>query len=518
MFQKPIQIQWLFFTLISALFITLMNYHFFEQIYQQLDSDSSLALKASFVIIYFGLLTSIFALLFVPYLTKFLMILLLWIVCLTVYFMSAYGVVIDKDMFVNVSKTDSVEAFSLISPSLLLFVALFGLLPTLLIIKVRIVYFMGSWKKTLIIRLATFLLSLLMAASLFYAYSQTIIPFFRNHRFLRAHETPVHQIYSLVKYIKQEILSAREFELIATDATLAPSNQKRLMIFVVGETARAANYSLQGYQLNETNAYTQKDSVVFFSDFSSCGTSTAISVPCMFSDLTRESFSYSTYYRENALDILQKLGVNVVWLDNNTSACQGVCKNLENVKLFKEPYDEVLLEAILEPLKELKEQNLIVLHLQGSHGPTYFQRYPDLFKRFTPTCDTNELQKCTQEELTNTYDNTLLYTDFILHSLIEILKTLREEYEVSLIYVSDHGESLGENGIYLHGMPYFMAPKEQTHVPFIFFSENAELMEMAQNRKDLPLSHDIIFSTLLGYFGVQSAVYKAKDDLFGEEK
>ena len=290
------------------------------------------------------------------------------------------------------------------------------------------------------------------------------------------------------------------------------------MIFVVGETARAANYSLQGYQLNETNAYTQKDTVVFFSDFSSCGTSTAISVPCMFSDLTRESFSYSTYYRENALDILQKLGVNVVWLDNNTSACQGVCKNLENVKLFKEPYDEVLLEAILEPLKELKEQNLIVLHLQGSHGPTYFQRYPDSFKRFTPTCDTNELQKCTQEELTNTYDNTLLYTDFILHSLIEILKTLREEYEVSLIYVSDHGESLGENGIYLHGMPYFMAPKEQTHVPFIFFSENAELMEMAQNRKDLPLSHDIIFSTLLGYFGVQSAVYKAKDDLFGKEK
>ena len=247
MFQKPIQIQWLFFTLISALFITVMNYHFFEQIYQQLDSDSSLALKASFVIIYFGLLTSIFALLFVPYLTKFLMILLLWIVCLTAYFMSAYGVVIDKDMFVNVSKTDSVEAFSLISPSLLLFVALFGLLPTLLIIKVRIVYFMGSWKKTLIIRIATFLLSLLMAASLFYAYSQTIIPFFRNHRFLRAHETPVHQIYSLVKYIKQEVLLAREFELIATDATLAPSNQKRLRICVVGETARAANYSLQGY-------------------------------------------------------------------------------------------------------------------------------------------------------------------------------------------------------------------------------------------------------------------------------
>ena len=306
--------------------------------------------------------------------------------------------------------------------------------------------------------------------------------------------------------------------MIPTAPPFAPRNQKRLMIFVVGETARAANYSFQGYNVNDTNAYLKQDSVVYFSDFSSCGTSTAISVPCIFSDLKRHNFSYSTYYRENVLDILQKLGVNVVWLDNNTSACQGVCKNLEKVKLFKEPYDEVLLEAILEPLKELKEQNLIVLHLQGSHGPTYFQRYPDSFKRFTPTCDTNELQKCNEEELTNTYDNTLLYTDFLLHSLIEILKKFHEEYEVSLIYVSDHGESLGENGIYLHGMPYFMAPKEQTHVPFIFFSENTELMELARKRKDLPFSHDILFSTLLGYFGVQSEVYRAEDDLFRGEK
>ncbi len=517
MFQKQIRIPWLYFTLLGALFITIMNYHFFGQIYQQLDSDSSFMLKASFFIIYFGLLTSIFALVFVPYLTKVLILFLLWIVCLTAYFMSAYGVVIDKDMFVNVLRTDTTEAFSLLSPSLLLFVALLGVLPTLLILKVRIVYFMGRWKKTLVVRIATFLLSLIMAGSLFYAYSQTIIPFFRNHRFLRAYETPVHQIYSVIKYIKQEVLPAREFELIATDATLAPSDKKRLLIFVVGETARAENYSFAGYTLNETNAYTQKDSVVFFGDFSSCGTSTAISVPCMFSDLKRENFSYATYYRENVLDILHKLGVNVVWIDNNTSGCQGVCKNLEKVKLFKEPYDEVLLNAIAEPLKELKDQNLIVLHLQGSHGPTYFQRYPDSFKRFTPTCDTNELQKCTKEQLTNTYDNTILYTDFLLHSLIKLLQD-EQEYEGTLIYVSDHGESLGENGIYLHGMPYFLAPKEQIHVPFIFFSENAELMEIAQMRKDLPLSHDIIFSTLLGFFGVESAVYQKQDDLFRREK
>ncbi len=509
---KKLSISWLSFTLLGAAFITCLNYHFFGQIYQLLDSDASFVLKASFVIIYFGLVTMLFTLTFLPYLTKPLMLILLWIVCLSAYFMSHYGVVIDKDMLVNVSKTDSIEAFSLISPSLLLFVAIFGVLPTLLILKVRIEYFNGSWKKTFGIRIATFLLCFGVAGGLFYAQSQTLIPFFRNHNFLRSHETPAHQIYSLIKYIKQEVLPAREFEYIANDATLPPSDKKKLLIFVVGETARAANYSLQGYSVNDTNAYTKQHSIVYFSNFSSCGTSTAISVPCMFSDLKRENFSYATYYRENSLDILYKLGVNVVWIDNNTSGCQGVCKKLEKVKLFKEPYDEILLTEISEALKDLKDQNLIVLHLQGSHGPTYFQRYPDTFKRFIPTCDTNELQKCTEEQLVNTYDNTILYTDFLLHSLIKILED-DQEYEGSLIYVSDHGESLGENGIYLHGLPYFMAPKEQIHVPFIFFSEDLELLELAQARKDLPFSHDNIFSTLLGYFGVQTEVYKKEDDL-----
>ncbi|MDE5591639.1 MAG: sulfatase-like hydrolase/transferase, partial [Helicobacter sp.] len=313
---------------------------------------------------------------------------------------------------------------------------------------------------------------------------------------------------------KKEVLPSREFEIIADDAILdEPISKKQLMVLVIGETARAANYSLQGYTLNNTNAYTSKESIVYFNSFYSCGTSTAVSVPCMFSDLKKNNFSYSTYYRENVLDILHKVGVNVVWLDNNTGGCQGVCKNLEQVRILRESYDEVLLGEFLEALKTLKQQNLIVLHLQGSHGPTYYQRYPSEFRRFTPTCETNELQKCTQEELVNTYDNTLLYTDFILHSLIKILQE-EQEYEASLIYVSDHGESLGENGIYLHGIPYWMAPKEQTHVPFIFFSENDELMDIARSRKDSTLSHDIFFSTLLGYFGIKSRVYKKEDDLF----
>lgn len=210
------------------------------------------------------------------------------------------------------------------------------------------------------------------------------------------------QIYSAVLYTKQS-LPQKEFEMIAKDATLKPDSKRKLMIFVVGETARAANYSLGGYSINDTNIYTKEEAITYFNNFYSCGTSTAISVPCMFSDLSKENFSKSANYRENALEILQKVGVNVLWIGNNSGGCQGVCKNLEKVKTLKSPYDEALLPEVLEQLKNLEEQNLIVVHLQGSHGPTYYQRYPDTFKRFLPTCDTNELQKCTQEELRNTY-------------------------------------------------------------------------------------------------------------------
>ncbi|TLD85509.1 phosphoethanolamine--lipid A transferase [Helicobacter sp. MIT 05-5294] len=516
LFAPKITLSWLHFVLLSAFFFTCMNFNFFIQIYQNLDSDSSLALKLSFPVIYFALAISVLSApppltLFLKInLYKILLIPLIWISCLSAYFMFFYGVIIDRDMIDNVLKTDTQEVFDLLSPSLLIFIFLFGILPTLLIIKTHIIY-PKTLKWRFLLPLLTFLGGLVFAVGIFYSQSQTLIPFFRNHIFLRVYETPTRQIYSAVLCVKQS-LPQKEFEEIAKDATLRQDSKRKLMVFVLGETARAANYSLGGYSINDTNIYTKEKSIAYFDNFYSCGTSTAISVPCMFSDLSKENFSKSAHYRENALDILQKVGVNVIWLGNNSGGCQGVCKNLEKVKSLKSPYDENLLLEVSEQLKSLKEQNLIIVHLQGSHGPLYYQRYPDAFKRFLPTCDTNELQKCSQEELRNTYDNTILYTDFIVKSLIDMLEEI-PEYETSLIYLSDHGESLGENGIYLHGMPYFIAPKEQIHIPFIFFSSNPALMQIAQSRKSLPLSQDNIFSTLLGYFGVESDVYQVRDDL-----
>lgn len=171
-----------------------------------------------------------------------------------------------------------------------------------------------------------------------------------------------------------------------------------------------------------------------------------------------------------------------------------------------------LLAPFKEKLNHLSDQNILVLHLQGSHGPTYYKRYPSEFKKFTPTCDTNELSKCDNEALINTYDNTLLYTDYLLSEIIKLLKE-QKSYESSLFYLSDHGESLGENDIYLHGMPYAIAPSYQTRIPAIFWSNDEKLMNLAKEHKGLKLSQDNLFSTLLGYFDVKTSVYEPEYDL-----
>jgi lipid A ethanolaminephosphotransferase len=159
---------------------------------------------------------------------------------------------------------------------------------------------------------------------------------------------------------------------------------------------------------------------------------------------------------------------------------------------------------------------LIVLHQMGSHGPAYFKRYPAEFRAFTPTCETNQLDSCTQEEISNTYDNTILYTDYFLSRVIDLLRANDGGFETALLYVSDHGESLGESGVYLHGLPYLIAPDAQIRVPLVaWFGRNYDDVDRAALRqlRDRPLSHDNIFHTMLGLFEAGSEVYDPKQDL-----
>lgn len=123
------------------------------------------------------------------------------------------------------------------------------------------------------------------------------------------------------------------------------------------------------------------------------------------------------------------------------AAAKACVIRLQERYLFAENYDGLLIDKAKEILKNQNPNLLLILHLQGSHGPSYFKRYPKKFERFLPTCKTNNLSQCSQDSIFNTYDNTLLYTDFLLQSLIHTLNNLQSSHKVALLYLSDHGKA-----------------------------------------------------------------------------
>ncbi|ECI2564323.1 phosphoethanolamine transferase EptA, partial [Salmonella enterica] len=295
------------------------------------------------------------------------------------------------------------------------------------------------------------------------------------------------------------------------------------------ETSRGDDFSLGGYP-RDTNPRLAKDDVIYFPHTTSCGTATAISVPCMFSDMPRKHYDEElAHHQEGLLDIIQRAGINVLWNDND-GGCKGACDrvphqnvtelNLPGQCIDGECYDEVLFHGLEDYIDHLKGDGVIVLHTIGSHGPTYYNRYPPQFKKFTPTCDTNEIQNCSQQQLINTYDNTVLYVDYIVDKAINLLKSHQDKFTTSLVYLSDHGESLGENGVYLHGLPYSIAPDTQKHVPMLIwlskdYQQRYQVDQACLQKRasTLDYSQDNLFSTMLGLTGVQTTYYQAADDI-----
>lgn len=468
-----------------------------------------------FAIVFILVFASIFCILFVPFLLKPIIIILILASGISAYFMQAYGVIIDKNMLLNVLHTDTKEAFSYFSTGLVFWIIITTILPCVYVAFVKINY--GSFKNELKLRAKIISFSIVAIAIIFSLTSKIFIPFFREHSNLRTALLPYYPIYSAIKLAKSITQKPLPFTYVADDAVLA-DNKKKILVLIVGETQRSRNYSLNGYTKNDTNKFTKQKGVVSFTNFYSCGTATETSVPCLFSDLKRENFSNrEAKARENLVDIINKLGIKTYFFGNNSGGCKGVCDNLDQNHTSDhraEGFDEVIFDEAKKVIKDANSTTFIVLHLQGSHGPIYYKGYPSKFKEFTPTCDTAELNKCTPEEIANTYDNTILYEDYLQSELINALEARKDEFEVTMFFFSDHGESLGENGIYLHGLPYSIAPDEQKHIPAIIFSSDSELLKRLKTRKDESLSHDFIFSSVLGYFGIKTKAYEPEFDIF----
>ncbi|MSN96259.1 phosphoethanolamine--lipid A transferase [Campylobacter sp. FMV-PI01] len=503
------KISWGKFLILNSLFITILNYNFFSYIF---NHSNNLFINLSICVIYFSIISAIFSLLLIPYISKFISILFVIITCISSYFMYKYGVVIDSEMIRNTIETDTKEAFSYINLSFIFYILFFGILPTFFVYFAKIDYI--NFKKHIIFKFIYFICFLGIAFAIFLPQTKTLIPFFREHSYIRMLNLPFYPIYSAIKFTKQKYYK-KAFTQISLDANLTQSDENKLMILVVGETARAKNYSLGGYLVNDTNFYTKNiENLVYFPDTYSCGTSTAISLPCMFSKSTRDEFKKDEF-SENVLDVLKRVGVNVSWFGNNSGGCKGVCDRLNDPKIYNLEFDGQMFDDIDKKMQNLSQNELIVVHLQGSHGPTYYQRYPKEFKKFTPTCDTSDLATCSFESINNTYDNSLLYTDFLINELInKLINASYANTKSVLIYLSDHGESLGENGIYLHGAPYFIAPNEQKHIPMIIYSNNDEIYKNLLNKVSKTHSQDEIFSSLLGFFNVKTKDYTPSLDIF----
>ncbi len=513
--------------LLSALFFIIVgNQAFFKNVisvYPPSQNDGPFLL--SLALVFFGANVLLLSLLCFRYTLKPILIFLLIASAFSSYFMDSYNIVIDKSMIQNVLQTDIHESLDLFSIKLVLYVLLLGVLPSVLLYRTHIHY--QPFRQELLSRLKLVGTTLSIMVLLIMIFSNAYASFIREHKQLRYYANPSYYLYSIGKVINshsnlKNVVAAP----LDVNAHIPDSDaEKELIILVVGETARADHFSLNGYH-RETNPELNKEKVYSYRNFWSCGTSTAVSVPCMFSHYDESEFDVDKEATtENVLDVLKHADTNVLWLDNNSDS-KGVAKRLEYVS-YKSPdqnplcdeecRDEGMLSKAQHYIQKHPEGDiLIVLHQMGNHGPAYYKRYPSEFEKFTPVCKTNQLSECSDEEIRNAYDNAILYTDHFLAKVIELLKPYDGNgYETAMLYLSDHGESLGENNLYLHGLPNLLAPDEQRHIPAILwvgeYFDEIDTQHLA-SRLDQRYSHDQLFHTLLGLLEVESDLYQVEND------
>ena len=455
------------------------------------------------------------------------------------YFMMSYGVVIDKTMMLNIVQTDIRETRDLLNWRLLVTVLVLGALPIYGLWRQPVRY--ASAGRQLATNLGLFTTALLGFVLVLMVFFQSIAPVMHTHTHVRYLINPLNSFYALGQLAAKPFQNDSSVLLpLGQDAKLGAQyvgqDKPPLLLLVLGETARSGNFGVNGYA-RDTTPQLAAENIASQRNAWSCGTSTATSLPCMFSNAGRAGYSGRAENTEGMLDVLQHAGLAVLWVDNQ-SGCKGVCDRVHSARSVDathptqpelcpggECFDEVMLQGLDQRIAALPAEQrakgvVVVLHQIGSHGPAYAQRSPAAFKRFKPECTNNALQSCTASEVVNVYDNSIAYTDHLLGLAIGWLKTQQTHSTPALMYVADHGESLGENNLYLHGMPYSIAPDVQKHVPWITwlspgFEQRSRITTAClQKRLDTAISHDNYFHSVLGLMNVSTDVYRDTLDIY----
>lgn len=523
--------------LVSLYFTLILNYPFYVTVlkinpFQGKLEDYFLLTVPFFV---FFVLNAAFQILALPFLHRIIMPFLLITGAAISYQELFFGIYFDDDQLNNVLQSNIAESSRMLTLPYLVWIFCLGIIPAIFYTRTKVQY--KAWYKEIGIRFVMIGVSALAVLSIGKFYYKDYVAFGRNNKEIANLIIPSDLIGAGIKLGKKAYLNSIPFTPIGQNTEQAkPDNFRHVTILVVRETTRAQNWGLNGYARQTTPQLAAWNDVINFPNTTSCGTATAISVPCMFSRYTREEYNAThASHESNLLDILQTAGVNVLWRDND-AGCKGVCDRVPNQDMTAlnlpeychngECLDEILLKDLESELTKTEKDTVIVLHTIGSHGPTYNERYAKAFEKFTPICDTNEIQKCSNEQLVNTYDNGILYIDNLLNKVIKQLEQ-HPEWESTLLYVSDHGESLGEDGIYLHAAPYAIAPVYQTRVPMIMWfspmwvkNEGVDMQCVRNNAQKLPSSQDNLFHTVFGMLdlNLHNEIYKPELDILAQCK
>ncbi|POA17415.1 phosphoethanolamine transferase [Pseudomonas sp. FW300-N1A1] len=530
---KAVRPEWV--TLIaSAFFLAGFNSVLWQHLFQITANDAQgIGMRVAFgVMILCGFNIVLTLLAFRP-VFKPLLMLMFMVSASVAYFMSQYGVLMDAGMLRNLAETNATEVRDLLSLKLLGYNLLLGVLPSWLLWKTPISY--RRWHRELFGKVLVGVASAAVIGGVALVNYQGLSSLFRNHHELRLMLVPSNYIGASMGYLREQVKSAHQpFAKLGEDAQRDPAwgrhARKSLTVLVVGESARAENFGVLGYERNTTPKLAHEAGLIAFTDVHSCGTETAVSVPCMFSNMGRKDYDASKAKNEEGLlDVLKHAGLDVIWRDNQ-SGCKGTCDRVtvDDVSNLKDPVlcannecrDEILLQGFQHFIDTLDKDTVLVLHQMGSHGPEYFKRYPKEYEHFTPVCESNALNNCSRESIVNGYDNTLVYTDYVLSTLIDLLRSNQDKVDTAMLYLSDHGESLGEYNLFLHGTPYMLAPDQQKHVAMLaWFSDSYQKSfsvdtHCLQLSRDKPLSQDNLFHSILGLLEVDTRVYNAGLDMF----
>ena len=455
------------------------------------------------------------------------------------YFMMSYGVVIDKTMIVNALQTDLRETRDLLNWRLGVTVLLLAVVPGVWLWRQPVRF--ASAGRQLMANAGVFVGVIAAFAGVLLAGFQSIGPVMHDNTQVRYLINPLNSFYALGRVAAKPFEAGASVMLpLGLDAKLGAQYTAQpkppLLILVLGETARSGNFAVNGYT-RDTTPVLAKEHIASQRNAWSCGTSTAASVPCMFSNLGREAYASSPGNYEGVLDVLNRAGLAVLWIDNQ-SGCKGVCDRVANAPSVDAAHppvpslctgndcqDEIMLHGLEKRIAALPADRrakgvVVVLHQMGSHGPAYSLRSPPAFKKFLPECTNSALQSCTANEVLNVYDNSIVYTDHVLGRTIAWLKAQQPYNSTAMVYVSDHGESLGENNLYLHGMPYSVAPDVQKRVPWITwlspeFEQRTQVTTAClEQQLDAPISHDNYFHSVLGLMNVQTLTYQPALDIY----